>query len=47
MAKSDIEDRGDGRFDLPDDLAQGLRASTLPSLAIAWHRLLAELLSRR
>lgn len=42
-----IEDRGDGRFDLPDDLAQGLRASTLPSLAIAWHRLLAELLSRQ
>lgn len=42
-----IDDRGDGRFDLPDDLAQGLRASTLPSLAIAWHRLLAELLSRQ
>lgn len=40
-----IEDRGDGRFELPDDLAQGLRASTLPSLAIAWHRMLAELLS--
>ncbi len=40
-----VEDRGDGRFDLPDDLAQGLRASTLPSLAIAWHRELAGLLS--
>jgi tetratricopeptide (TPR) repeat protein len=40
-----IEDGGEGRFDLPDDLAQGLRASTLPSLAIAWHRNLAGLLS--
>lgn len=42
-----IDDVGDGRFNLPDDLAQGLRASTLPSLAIAWHRLLAELLSKQ
>lgn len=41
-----LTDNGDGRFDLPDDLAQGLRASMLPSLAIAWHRRLAELLSQ-
>jgi tetratricopeptide (TPR) repeat protein len=40
-----VEDQGDGRFDLPDDLTQGLRASTLPSLAIAWHRMLAGVLS--
>ena len=41
-----LTDNGDGRFDLPDDLSQGLRASMLPSLAIAWHRRLAELLSQ-
>lgn len=40
-----VVDQGDGRFDLPDELSQGLRASMLPSLAIAWHRRLAELLS--
>ena len=40
-----LEDNGDGRFDLPDDLAQSLRASTLPSLAISWHRRLADLFS--
>ena len=43
----DIEDNGDGRFDLPEDCAQALRASTLPSLAITWHRRLAELLSHQ
>jgi tetratricopeptide (TPR) repeat protein len=41
-----LEDNGDERFDLPDDLAQSLRASTLPSLAISWHRRLAEILSQ-
>lgn len=41
-----IEDNGDERFDLPDDVAQELRASTLPSLAISWHRRLAEILSQ-
>ena len=41
-----LDDNGDGRFDLPDDISQELRASTLPSLAISWHRRLAELLSQ-
>ena len=41
-----IEDNGDERFDLPDDVAQVLRASTLPSVAIAWHRRLADILSQ-
>lgn len=41
-----LEDDGDERFNLTDDLSQGLRASTLPSLAIAWHRRLADLLSQ-
>lgn len=41
-----LEDNGDERFDLPGDLAQSLRASTLPSLAISWHRRLAEILSQ-
>ena len=39
-----IEDRGEGRFHLPDTLLDALRASTLPSLMIAQHRRLAELL---
>lgn len=41
-----LEDNGDERFDLPGDLAQSLRASTLPSLAISWHRRLADILSQ-
>lgn len=40
-----FEDQGDGRFHLPQDLLEALRASILPSLAVAWHRRLATLLS--
>jgi tetratricopeptide (TPR) repeat protein len=39
-----IEDRGEGRFYLPEPLLDALRASTLPSLVAAQHRRLAELL---
>lgn len=38
-----LEDRGAGRFRLERGLALSLRAQTLPSLAHAWHRQLAEL----
>jgi tetratricopeptide (TPR) repeat protein len=40
-----LSDQGDGRFHLPPDLLEALRASILPSLAVAWHRRLATLLS--
>lgn len=43
-ARVPLEDRGDGHLRLPDDAAEALRASTLPSLAREWHRLLAALL---
>ena len=39
-----IEDRGEARFHLPEPLLDALRASMLPSLMIAQHRRLAELL---
>ena len=40
-----IDDRGEGRFHMPEPLLAELRASLLPSLARAWHRRLAHLLS--
>lgn len=39
-----VEDLGEGRFHLPDALLDDLRASMLPSLMIAWHQRLADLL---
>ena len=39
-----VEDLRDGRFHLPEALLDALRASMLPSLMIAWHQRLAELL---
>ncbi len=39
-----VEDRGEARFHLPEPLLDALRASMLPSLMIAQHRRLAELL---
>ncbi len=38
-----LEDRGEGRFWLGDELARELRAQTLPSLTRAWHAALADL----
>ena len=38
-----LEDRGEGRFWLQEDLVQELRAHTLPSLTRAWHAALADL----
>jgi hypothetical protein len=40
-----IEDRGEGRFHLPEALLEEIRGSLLPSLSRAWHRRLARLLS--
>ncbi|WP_437535395.1 hypothetical protein WME79_14285 [Sorangium sp. So ce726] len=40
-----VEDRGDGRFHLPQETVEALRGSILPSLARVWHRRLATLLS--
>ncbi|WP_434046967.1 MULTISPECIES: hypothetical protein [Sorangium] len=40
-----LEDRGDGRFHLPQETVLALRRSILPSLARVWHRRLATLLS--
>lgn len=40
-----IEDRGEGRFHLSHGAMEALRVSILPSLARAWHRRLAMLLS--
>ncbi|WP_437639065.1 hypothetical protein [Sorangium sp. So ce854] len=40
-----VEDRGEGRFHLPQDTVEALRRSILPSLARVWHRRLATLLS--
>ncbi|WP_437309845.1 hypothetical protein [Sorangium sp. So ce388] len=40
-----VEDRGEGRFHLPQDTVEALRRSVLPSLARVWHRRLATLLS--
>lgn len=37
-----LEDRGAGRFRLDEDLVRELRRQTLPSLAHAWHRQLAD-----
>ncbi|WP_437552369.1 hypothetical protein WME97_13785 [Sorangium sp. So ce367] len=39
-----VEDRGDGRFHLPQETVEALRGSILPSLARVWHRRLATLL---
>jgi tetratricopeptide (TPR) repeat protein len=39
-----VEDLGEARFRLPEPLLDALRASMLPSLMIAWHQRLAELL---
>ena len=39
-----VEDLGDARFRLPEAMLDDLRASMLPSLMIAWHQRLAELL---
>ncbi|WP_437768619.1 hypothetical protein WMF27_12585 [Sorangium sp. So ce281] len=39
-----VEDRGDGRFHLPQETVDTLRGSILPSLARVWHRRLATLL---
>lgn len=38
-----LEDRGSGRFRLEGGLVRALRRETLPSLARAWHRQLADL----
>lgn len=40
-----LEDRGEGRFYLPEAHIDSLRGSLLPSVARAWHRLLAAILS--
>ncbi|WP_437930429.1 hypothetical protein WMF37_14670 [Sorangium sp. So ce291] len=40
-----VEDRGEGRFHLPQETVEALRRSVLPSLARVWHRRLATLLS--
>ncbi|MGK3995272.1 hypothetical protein [Sorangium sp. So ce1024] len=40
-----VEDRGEGRFHLPQPTVEALRKSILPSLARVWHRRLAALLS--
>ncbi|XXT23026.1 hypothetical protein WME94_15900 [Sorangium sp. So ce429] len=40
-----VEDRGEGRFHLPQEAVGALRRSVLPSLARVWHRRLATLLS--
>ncbi|MGK3981783.1 hypothetical protein WME99_02010 [Sorangium sp. So ce136] len=40
-----VEDRGEGRFHLPQETVEALRRSILPSLARVWHRRLATLLS--
>jgi tetratricopeptide (TPR) repeat protein len=39
-----IEDRGEMRFHVPEPILDALRASTLPSLMVAQHRRLAEIL---
>jgi len=39
-----VEDLGEARFRLPDPMLDALRASMLPSLMIAWHQRVAELL---
>ncbi|WP_437717519.1 hypothetical protein WMF45_14570 [Sorangium sp. So ce448] len=39
-----VEDRGDGRFHLPQETVEALRGTILPSLARVWHRRLATLL---
>ena len=39
-----IEDLGEARFHLPEPMLDALRASMLPSLMIAWHQALADLL---
>ncbi|HLM75961.1 MAG TPA: hypothetical protein VK459_24820, partial [Polyangiaceae bacterium] len=39
-----LEDRGEGRFYLPEGYIAALRGSILPSVARAWHRLLAAIL---
>lgn len=39
-----VEDLGEGRFHLPEPMLDALRASMLPSLMIAWHQRVAELL---
>lgn len=39
-----VEDLGEARFRLPEPMLDALRASTLPSLMIAWHQRLADLL---
>jgi tetratricopeptide (TPR) repeat protein len=39
-----VEDLGEGRFHLPDALLDALRASLLPSVMIAWHARLGEIL---
>ncbi|WP_437592701.1 hypothetical protein [Sorangium sp. So ce1000] len=40
-----VEDRGEGRFHLPQETVETLRGSILPSLARVWHRRFAALLS--
>lgn len=42
-----VEDRGQGRFSLPEDALSALTASIIPSLAQAWHRKLGRLLGAR
>ncbi|MDI1482976.1 tetratricopeptide repeat protein [Polyangium sp. y55x31] len=39
-----LEDRGEGRFHLPEPVLAALTSSTLPSLSNAWHRMLASML---
>ncbi|MFT3776646.1 MAG: hypothetical protein QM820_65750 [Minicystis sp.] len=39
-----VEDLGEGRFHLPEPMLDALRASMLPSLMIAWHQRVADLL---
>ncbi|HWN69368.1 MAG TPA: hypothetical protein VNM90_17125, partial [Haliangium sp.] len=40
-----LEDRGDGRFFLPDGWMEALRGSILPSLVAVWHRRLGAILA--
>lgn len=39
-----VEDLGEGRFHLPEPLLDALRASLLPSVMIAWHQRLGDIL---
>lgn len=39
-----VEDLGDGRFHLPEPLLDAVRGSLLPSVMIAWHQRLGEIL---